>query len=213
MNNAPLCLHCSRPIRHDARAYAANGGFFHFECTEPVQRHPVAPASGEAPKTSIRVRDRLEHFAVFDAEGLLEPKQPFTWETLARVAVDLWSADDDLSDLAAHPPVAPLTCIECSGRVQWRCPACGITDANQALRVQAVAPLTDTARLDWMSTHQAWVGWNREVDLCKVMVRSDDENDFRPEPVCGWEQSFFDPRAAIDAAIRATQPNTGGNNA
>lgn len=35
MNTTTLCLYCKRPIRGDARAYAANGGFYHWECTEP----------------------------------------------------------------------------------------------------------------------------------------------------------------------------------
>jgi hypothetical protein len=35
MSTTPLCKHCWRLIRRDARAYAANGGFYHWECTEP----------------------------------------------------------------------------------------------------------------------------------------------------------------------------------
>lgn len=31
-----LCLHCGRPIRAEARAYAISAGAFHWECTEPA---------------------------------------------------------------------------------------------------------------------------------------------------------------------------------
>jgi hypothetical protein len=34
----------------------------------------------------------LTRYAIFDAEGLLKPREPFSWETLARVAVDLANA-------------------------------------------------------------------------------------------------------------------------
>ena len=44
----------------------------------------------------------LSTFAVFDDEGLLEPKKPYSWETLARVAIDLANA----RLCAAQPPQA-----------------------------------------------------------------------------------------------------------
>lgn len=59
----------------------------------------------------------------------------------------------------------------------------------------------DAVRLDWMSTHEAWIGWNREGDMCRVWVRSDDEDDHTPEPVCGWPKFFDSAREAIDAAM------------
>lgn len=41
-NTTPMCLHCGRPIRGDARAYAGNGGIFHWECTEPAPALRIA---------------------------------------------------------------------------------------------------------------------------------------------------------------------------
>jgi hypothetical protein len=68
---------------------------------------------------------------------------------------------------------------------------------------------TDAERLDWMSEHEARVCWNREGDLCSVWVRTDDEDDMRFEPVCGWAAKFDNHRAAIDAAITLTRAPTG----
>jgi len=48
-------------------------------------------------------RRLLEPYAVFDAEGLLGPQKPFSWETVARVAVDFANAA-----LAAPPARQPL---------------------------------------------------------------------------------------------------------
>ena len=42
MNTTPICQHCGRPIRSDAKAYAGNKGFFHWECTEPAPALHIA---------------------------------------------------------------------------------------------------------------------------------------------------------------------------
>jgi hypothetical protein len=65
----------------------------------------------------------------------------------------------------------------------------------------------DAARLDWMSTHEARIGWNREGEACRVWVQADEEDD-HPTPVCGWERFFNSHREAIDAAM-----NTKGESA
>jgi hypothetical protein len=63
---------------------------------------------------------------------------------------------------------------------------------------------TDAERLDWMSQHEACIGWNREGDMCSVWVRGDDECGARLVPVCG-NRHFDNHRAAIDAAMTATK--------
>jgi hypothetical protein len=68
----------------------------------------------------------------------------------------------------------------------------------------------DAKRLDWMSSREAWIGWNREGDMCRVWRRGEDEDDFRPEPVCGWSTFFDDHRAAIDAAMANGSAASGG---
>lgn len=73
-----------------------------------------------------------------------------------------------------------------------------------ALRKRAEEAEADSARLHWMSTNGAWVAWNREGDMCRVFVRSDDADDFSPTPVCGWDKFFDTARAAIDAARKPT---------
>jgi hypothetical protein len=67
----------------------------------------------------------------------------------------------------------------------------------------------DAERLNWMSEHEAWIGWNREGDLCSVWRRSDDKDDYTPEPVCGWGKQFNTHREAIDAAMLASAPTAG----
>lgn len=72
-------------------------------------------------------------------------------------------------------------------------------------RLQArVAELeVDAERLDWLVRYEAWVGWNREGEACRIWKLSDGPDDFRPEPVCGWDNFFDTYRAAIDTARKA----------
>lgn len=58
----------------------------------------------------------------------------------------------------------------------------------------------DAERLNWMSEHEARIGWNREGDACRVWVRTDNDELAAWLPVCGWNVNFPDHRAAIDAA-------------
>lgn len=61
---------------------------------------------------------------------------------------------------------------------------------------QPAQPMSeDTARLDWMSTNEAHIGWNREGEVCRVWAVQDEEKG--AEPLTGWHNSA---RAAIDAA-------------
>lgn len=60
---------------------------------------------------------------------------------------------------------------------------------------------TDTQRLDWLTSRDAFVAWTREGEHCRVFYRSDD--DF--EPICGWPVFFEDARSAIDAAMLKVQ--------
>jgi hypothetical protein len=63
------------------------------------------PSAAQADAQPVaQYRRLLEPYAVFDAEGLLGPQKPFSWETVARVAVDFANAA-----LAAPPARQPLT--------------------------------------------------------------------------------------------------------
>lgn len=55
----------------------------------PGGRHPALPLL--PPQHDGYIAD-LSKFAAFDGDGLLEPKRPYSWETLARVAIDLANA-------------------------------------------------------------------------------------------------------------------------
>lgn len=69
-----------------------------------------------------------------------------------------------------------------------------------ALKARLVGAERDAGRLDWMSEHEVCLRWNHEGDLCRVWVRTDDEDDNEFEPVCGWGRAFNTAREAIDAA-------------
>lgn len=69
---------------------------------------------------------------------------------------------------------------------------------NARLRAEVEALRADAERLDWMSQNQARLRWNREGDMCRVWMATD-EGDF--EPVSS--ERFDNPRAAIDAARKA----------
>lgn len=74
-----------------------------------------------------------------------------------------------------------------------------IVDA-QAAEIERLQ--VDAKRIDWMSTYEARIGWNREGDMCRVWVREDEDDTGNFVPVCGWKIAFEDPRSAIDAAMR-----------
>ena len=57
-----------------------------------MQVTDVAEAEAKPAGAVQSYRKQLEVFALFDEEGLLEPRRPYSWETLARVAVDLANA-------------------------------------------------------------------------------------------------------------------------
>lgn len=78
-------------------------------------------------------------------------------------------------------------------------------DLIAAVRYYADRKLDDERRLRWMSEHEARICWNRKGDACRVFVRTDDEDDMRFEPVCGWDKFFDHPSSAIDAAIAAAE--------
>ena len=65
-----------------------------MEATEnSEQGQPLAvPLSDLLGQPAPTYRSSLERYAVFDDEGLLKPRNPFSWETLARVAIDLGNA-------------------------------------------------------------------------------------------------------------------------
>lgn len=59
--------------------------------------------------------------------------------------------------------------------------------------------LTDAARLDFMSSHEAWIVWGKDGEVCRVFHRNDNGDS---EPIMGWKCPWFDTaREAIDAAI------------
>jgi hypothetical protein len=57
----------------------------------------------------------------------------------------------------------------------------------------------DAARVDWMSSHEAWIAWGHDGESCRVFHR-DEEGDTKP--FLGWKSPWFDnARAALDAAV------------
>lgn len=73
-------------------------------------------------------------------------------------------------------------------------------DCMEAAKAEIARLSKDAERLDWMSSREARIGWNREGDMCWVWLRDDDE-------ACGWStdwsRSFDSHRDAIDAAMKA----------
>jgi hypothetical protein len=65
-----------------------------------------------------------------------------------------------------------------------------------------VGEYTDTQRLDFLMTYQAWVAWNREGDACRVFV--EDEEGGGKAPIVGWGADKWSAtgREAIDAAMK-----------
>lgn len=63
---------------------------------------------------------------------------------------------------------------------------------------------TDTQRLDFLITYEAWVAWNREGDACRVFAESGADGGGKA-PMVGWGPDKWSPtgRQAIDAAIKA----------
>jgi len=73
-----------------------------------------------------------------------------------------------------------------------------------ALRPQAVPMTEDAARLDWMASRSAHIGWDRDGDFCRVWAIEDEE--IGQAPITGWHDSARD---AIDAARGITAPAGG----
>jgi len=59
----------------------------------------------------------------------------------------------------------------------------------------------DAARLDFLASHEAWVAWSKDGEVCRIFHRNE-EGDIAP--IMGWKCPWFDnARAAIDAARAA----------
>ncbi len=72
---------------------------------------------------------------------------------------------------------------------------------NASLREEMAKAKQDAARLDFMSSREAWIAWSKDGESCRVFIQS--END-GPEPIMGWGafDAWYDTaRKAIDAAL------------
>jgi len=59
----------------------------------------------------------------------------------------------------------------------------------------------DTARLDFLAGHDAWIAWSKDGEVCRVFCRDGDDDCM---PIMGWRSPWFSsPREAIDAARAA----------
>lgn len=65
--------------------------------------------------------------------------------------------------------------------------------------------MTDTERLDYMIQREAYVGWTKDGERCRVFKREEEDGAV---PVCGWPNFFDDGRQAIDAAMRLNTVKT-----
>lgn len=77
MNTTPICEHCGRPIRNDARTYTTSGGcLFHWECTEPapplhVARIALHPGDSVAVQVDKAISyDQRKHLGAYVARTL-----------------------------------------------------------------------------------------------------------------------------------------------
>lgn len=68
----------------------------------------------------------------------------------------------------------------------------------------------DSGRLEWMASHEAWVAWSKDGEVCRVFHRNDDGDI---QPIMGWKCPWFDcARDAIDAAMQRTAAPAHGEN-
>lgn len=66
-------------------------------------------------------------------------------------------------------------------------------------------PPSDTTLLNWMISHGARISWSRDNEVCNVWVLNYDYDSGDAEvPAEGYPQkSYYDPREAIKAAMKA----------
>lgn len=109
---------------------------------------------------------------------------------LDRLRSALRYQDDRDGRISTHGP----TCYS-FGHRHYECALVEIERLTRELE----AAKKDAGRLDWMSEHEARIGWNREGDLCRVWIQNYDDGAWLP--VCGWDKLFDTPRQAIDDAM------------
>lgn len=94
--------------------------------------------------------------------------------------------------------------IECQAHIGSDCTECGGTGFWENEQPSARVALSgDTARLDWLIEHQAWIQWKmRDGSILQCQVW-DQDPDEEYHILSGDDRYFDTPRDAIDAAIAA----------